>query len=550
MTGADYENSKCVVLWGKNDRDCNPPGYEKILRAREGGARLVVVDPIETKLASLADVWLQIKPGADGLLAMSMIQVIISEDLYDHRFVEEWTIGFEELSEAAKEYTPDRVAERTWLAPDQVREAARLYATTKPACISDGNGLDMHVNVSQNTRAVCMLRALTGNLDKRGGDLIPRAVPSRDLQLKERRRSDLQPVSFEYPLFNSFHATRGDHTLSPVVDAILDEKPYPIKALIIQAANPAVTMANSSRFLQAMDKLEFIVVIDLFMTKTAGLADIVLPATTSFEKTQLNLGSISTNYVILQNRIIDWVGESWPDWKITFELGRKMGYQDLFPWSTAEEAIDYQLEPAGITVEMLRENPDGILFEETEYEKYLHGGFDTRTGKVEFYSAVFEERGYPPIPRFDQAEENALSFDDEKSDYPLIAISGARPGCFVHSQFRNIPSLLQREPEPFVDIHPEDAGARGVSSGDLVTVQTPHGVVRMKANVADNVHAGSIRIAWGWGECDRDFNLNNLTDDRRRDPITGTTSNRCFRCNVVRDRTAKEVPDCGFPGRG
>lgn len=534
MTTPDYENSKCIVIWAKNDRDCNPPGYEKILWARQRGAKLIVIDPIKTKLASLADVWLQIRPGCDGLLAMSMIQVIVSQNLYDPDFVREWTLGFEELREAAKEYVPHRVAERMWLNPDEIREAALLYATTKPACLGDGNGLDMHLNVSQNTRAVCVLRALTGNIDKKGGDLIPRAIPTTDIQLKERSRSDIQPVSFEYPLFNSFHETRGDHTLSPVVDAILEEKPYPVRALIIQAANPAVTMANSNRFLRALDKLEFIVVIDLFMTQTGNLADIFLPATTSFEKTQLNLGSLSTNLVVLQDRVIEWVANSWPDWKITFELARKMGYRDEFPWNSVEEAIDYQLEPSGITVGMLRKNPEGILFEETTYEKYLNGGFDTRSGKVELYSRVFEEHGYPPIPSVEEGKENPLSFDDEASNFPLTGISGARSNSFVHSQFRNVTYLLQREPEPFVDIHPEDAETRRISDGDNVSIETPSGKIDMKAKVSDVVHPGSVRIAWGWGEFDPHYNLNNLTDDEERDSICGTTSNRCFMCNVVK----------------
>jgi anaerobic selenocysteine-containing dehydrogenase len=534
MTAPDYEHSKCIVLWGKNDRDCNPPGYEKILRCKQQGAKLIVIDPIRTDLASLADIWLQTKPGCDGLLAMAMLQVILSYDLYDHDFVRDWTVGFEQLAEVAEHYSPGKVAHRVWLTPDEISRAAVMYATTKPACIADGNGLDMHLDVSQNTRAVCMLRAVTGNLDRVGGDLIPHPIPTRNIQLSERTLSGIQPVTSEYPLFNSFHERRGDHTLSPVVDAILQGKPYPIRGLVIQAANPVVTMANSSRFLRALDKLEFIVVIDLFMTRTAHHASVFLPATTSFEKTQLNLGSMWSNFVILQDQVIDWVANSWPDWKIIFELAREVGCGDEFPWTTVEEAIDYQLEPAGITVEMLRQNPDGILFEDTRYEKYLDDGFDTRSGKVELYSRVFEEHGYSPIPSFEECAEGAVSFGDDTEHFPLMGISGARPNCFVHSQFRNIPPLLQREPEPLVDIHPDDLATRSLHDGDRVRIETPNGNIQMKARASDVVHPGSVRIAWGWGEFDPPSNLNNLTDDQQRDPISSTTSNRCFMCNVVK----------------
>jgi len=535
MTDPDSKNSKCIIVWGKNDRDTNPSGYDMILRAKQRGVKLIVVDPVRTKLASLADIWLQVKPGCDGLLAMSMIQVIISENLYDADFVRNWTVGFDELKASANHYTPERVAGRIWLEAKQIRESARLYSRTKPACIIDGNGLDMHVNVSQNTRAVCFLRALTGNVDRKGGDLIPQPIPARDLQLKERARNDITPVSFEYPLFNSFHKARGDQTLSPVVDAVLEEKPYPVKALIVQAANPAVTMANSKRVLRALQKLEFIVVIDLFMTQTAELADIVLPTTTSFEKTQLNLKSLSSNSVVLQNQVIEWIENSWPDWKITFGLARRMGYGREFPWNTVEEAIDYQLKPAGLNVEMLRKHPEGIVFEETRYEKYEDGGFETRSGRIEFFSEVFKEYGYPPVPDFDEDEENHLSFYGKQDDFPLIGISGARPNSFVHSQFRNIPGLLKREPEPFVDLHPEDARARGISDGNDVRIETPNGRIRMKAKVSTIVHPGAVRIAWGWGEMSSDFNLNDLTEDERRDPLCSTTPNRCFMCNVVKE---------------
>ena len=466
---------------------------------------------------------------------MSMIQVIISEELYDRNFIREWAVGFDEIEKAAQDYVPERVAAKMWLEPEQIRESARLYATTKPACVIDGNGLDMHVNVFQNTRSVCILRALTGNLDRKGGDLLPKPIPTEDMQLTERFRSDIEPISFKYPLFNKFHKTRGDHVLSSVVDAILTEKPYPIKALIIQASNPVVTMANSSRFLRALEKLEFIVVIDLFMTRTAQCAHIILPTTTCFEKTQLNLRHMSRNDVALQNQVIDWVGESWPDWKITFELAKKMGYGKEFPWSTVEEAIDYQLNPSGISVEMLRQSPDGISYEETSYEKYSDNGFTTRSGKVELYSEALKKHGYPPIPIFHEDEENRLSFYTERARFSLVGISGARPSSFVHSQFRNIPSLLALEPEPLVDIHPQDAEMREIMDGDSVRVETPHGRVLMKARVSPVVYPGSVRIAWGWGEYNPDCNLNDLTDDDKRDPVTGTPSNRCFMCNVVRE---------------
>ncbi|MBW2343734.1 MAG: molybdopterin-dependent oxidoreductase, partial [Deltaproteobacteria bacterium] len=465
--------------------------YEGIRYAKKHGAKLIVIDPVRTGLASMADIWLQIKPGHDGILAMSMINEIICERSYDKDFVKGWAVGFEKLKETAGAYKAEKIAESIWLDPDMIRSASHLYAATGPACIIEGNGLDMQLNVFNNTRAVCILRGLTGNLDKPGGDLIPQPIPVRNIQLKDRLPQGAKPITLEYPLFNEFHETWGNHAQSCVIDAILDEKPYPVKMLVVQSANPVVTMTDSNRVIRALENLDFTVVIDLFMTRTAKLADVVLPATSSFEKAQLNRAFMRNNPIIIQNQVIDWIADSWPDWKITFELARRLGLDKEFPWQSAEDAINYQLEPAGITVDMLRENPDGTRIEDLEYEKYKAGGFVTPSGKVEFYSKRLEEHGYPPVP-----------------------------------------SLVKRDQECVIDIHPDDALEKKISDGETVKVETPRGHIHMKARISDVVHKGSIRIAWGWGEFSPDYNLNNLTDDDRRSDITGTPSNRSFMCNI------------------
>jgi anaerobic selenocysteine-containing dehydrogenase len=230
--------------------------------------------------------------------------------------------------------------------------------------------------------------------------------------------------------------------------------------------------------------------------------------------------------------VIDWIADSWPDWKITFELARRLGFEKEFPWDTAEDAIDFQLEPAGITVDMLRENPRGTRVEKAEFEKYKRKGFSTPSGKVEFYSDKLKANGYFPTPHFDIDADNAISFHDRKDEFPFLGISGARSKCFTHSQFKFVPSLVERKQECVVDIHPEDARRNEISDGDTVKVENPRGCVIMKARISDVVHPGSIRIAWGWGEFDPDFNLNNLTDDDKRGSITATPSSRNFMCNI------------------
>jgi anaerobic selenocysteine-containing dehydrogenase len=259
----------------------------------------------------------------------------------------------------------------------------------------------------------------------------------------------------------------------------------------------------------------------------------VLPTTTSFEKTQLNLKAYA-NPVILQNQVIDWEGDSWPDWKITFELARRLGFKKEFPWRTVEAAIDYQLEPAGLTVQKLRENPDGMRCDELRYAKYENEGFKTRSGKVELYADVLKENGYPPLPSFNANTENQISFYDLKEQFPLIGISGSRPSAFVHSQFRHVPQLLKHASEPLVDIHPQDAKRLNLENGETVSIETPNGRISMKTKISKIVHPGSVRMAWGWGDHLRDCNLNELSDDTARDPITATPSNRCFMCKLTK----------------
>ena len=532
MSSPDYKNSKYIIVWGRNDHNSKPRLFENILYAKEQGAKLIVIDPVKTELAQIADSWLQIKPGGDGLFAMAMMNVIIKEKLHDQKFVDKWTLGFDRLSQIIDAYSPKIISKIINIDSDVIRTIARLYATTKPACIGEGNGLDMNLEVFQTTRAICILRALTGNIDKKGGDKIPLPIPFRNIELSELLPKDVKPITYEYPLFDHFRPTRGNPALGPVTDAIINKKPYPIKVLIIQGTNPVVTVANTKRFLKALDSLDLIIVIDLFMTQTAKYADIVLPTTTSFETTRINFPALYSNQVVLQDKIINSLGNSWPDWKITFELAHRMNFEKEFPWKNVEQAIDYQLEPTGITVKQLRSKPKGIDFQHKKsYLKYLEDGFHTPSKKVEILSEKLQRYGFSGLPSFKLSIEN-YSYYKLKEEYPLLAISGARPNYFVHSQFRNIESLLKCEPEPLVDIHSLDAKERKIENSDLIKIFTPNGSIEMKANVSNIISPGIIRIPWGWGESNLTYNANNLTDDSEKSPITSTTSNRSFMCNI------------------
>ncbi|MDY0187093.1 MAG: molybdopterin-dependent oxidoreductase [Syntrophus sp. (in: bacteria)] len=532
MAFPEARNARFIIVWGKNDGNTALGAAEAISYAREQGATLVVIDPVQTALARKADIWLQIKPGHDGLLAMAMIHQIIEEKLYDAEFVERYTIGFVQLKEAAARYPAEEVAGRTWLAADKIRQLARLYATAKPACIIDGNGLDMHREVFDTTRAIAMLRALTGNLDKPGGDVLPQPIPLRNLQLKDRLPADSVPITCDYPLFNSFSETWGNQVQGCLVDAILEEMPYPVKMAVVQTGNPVVTMADSTRTREAFCKLETLVVIEMFMTETARLADVILPAASCFETTQLNRFSIRNNPMYLQDAVIPPVGDTWPNWRIVFELGRRLGFAEEFPWQTAEEAIDYQLGPAGVTAEKLRQNGNGLRIEELRYEKYREQPFKTPSGKVEFFSRRLAEAGLPGVPFAEGLGDDPISFADQSDSYPVLGISGSRNIRFTNSQFFNIPSLLQGGEGCVVDIHPEDARHYDLQEGDRVRIESPKGGIEMAARISTTVRPGTVRIAWGWGNYDPLSNLNTLTEDDRRGRVTGTSTSRSFMCRL------------------
>ncbi|MBM9512148.1 molybdopterin-containing oxidoreductase family protein [Desulfogranum marinum] len=532
MAFPEAKNSRCIIVWGKNDVNTALGAAEAIFFAKEQGAKLIVIDPVETTLAKKADIWLRIRPGHDGLLAMAMINEIIEKELYDKDFVNAYTTGFERLKEVSANYSADKVANQIWLTPRQIREVAHLYATIKPASIIDGNGLDMHRHVFDTTRAVAFLRPLTGNLDTSGGDVLPQPIPVKDMQLRDRLPEGALPITSAFPLFNTFSPTWGNQVQGCIVDAILEEKPYPLKMVVVQSGNPVVTMADSKRTRAAFDKVDSLVVIDMFMTETARMADVVLPAASCFEKTQLNRASIRNNPIILQNEVIPPVGQSWPDWKITFALARELGFSNEFPWQTAEEAIDYQLEPTGVDVQSIRNQHNAVRLEELQYEKYLQQPFNTPTGKVEFYSERLAQAGLAAVPFEEGKIENPISFFDQADEYPLLGISGSRDIHFTNSQYRTVPTLLEKSSKGKVDIHPRDAALLGILSGDVVEITTPKGSIEMEAKLSTVVRQGSVRIAWGWGEYSKSCNLNTLTEDDARGPVTGTSTSRSFMCRI------------------
>jgi len=514
----DVAHTSCIIIWGGNPDVTNKPQSIAIKGAIERGAKLVVIDPRVTSYAEEADIHAQLRPGTDGALALGMLNVIINEELYDAEFVDKWAIGFKELKEFVKDYPPEKVEEITWVSAETIREIARMYATTKPACISPRNALDQHTNASCTIRAINILMAITGNLDVKGGNIIalPVLMGLNDVSLGEKLPPEAlkKKIGVDRCLISKILHMFPTAATPSLWDAIIHDNPYPIKAMFVMAANPALICANSKVVEEALRKLEFLVVADIFMTPTAELADIVLPACTFLEKTRfvaydphVDHGWNVPSRVVLSPKVVEPLEESWSDWKIICELARKMDYGEYFPWETEEEAIDYELEPLGITCEELRAHPEGIIIPippilykkfrgllggiirgilkitvfrnypemYRKYERFMKG-FMTPSKKVEIYSERLEKLGYDSLPVYREPAESPVSRPDLAKEYPLILIAGSKLEMYTHSEMHNIPQLRELFPENLLKINPETAAKLNIEDGNVVTVESPRAV--------------------------------------------------------------------------
>lgn len=529
FTSEDPLESKCIVLWGNNPDESRWMWAEHIHAAVEKGLKLIVIDPRRTPLAKKG-IHLQIRPGTDAALGLAMLNVIISEGLYDEQFLREWTVGFDELKEHVKQYPPEKVEEITWVPAPEIRKAARIFATVKPACIVPGTSpLAQNGNGLQNERLLCILQTVTGNLDVPGGWAMTPLIRLSDLRLPV----DEEPIgAAEYPVFYKTGGKAVPYGQTVVFpEVVLSEKPYPIKALIVTGGNPALTLPDSNKVAEALQKLDLLVVINPFMTETAEMAHIVLPACTFLEK--MGLGMVyginaGLPYVLLRKQVVEPPGEAWADWKFWTELARKMGLGEYFPWNTDEEVVAHLLEPSGVTLEQLEENPCGVYYDTKNYKARETFGFRTPSRKIEIYSKALEEAGFDPLPTHREPSQSPVRTPELAKKYPLILITGARMREYTHSQLRNMTQMRRRVPEPLAEVHPSTARKYDIVNGGMIWVETRKGSIKMKAKVTEDIAPLVVSIPHGWAQA----NANVLTDIENRDPISGYPELKALLCRI------------------
>ena len=537
---------ECILYWGHNPVFSGPDGETRfnVLEALEHNPKIIVVDPRRTGLAEKAEIWLQLRPGSDDALALAMLNVIMDEKLYDEPFVTQWTHGFDALREHVTRFTPEWAEPITWVAADKIRAAARLFARTRPAMMEWGCAIEHTPKCIQTVRAVSMLPALTGNIDVPGGWVFGMHGLGRFPSLIENLTPEANAKRLGADSFKLLGGEGADLPAAHIptlLQAMREGKPYPVKAFLVFGNNTLTTFANSKLVYESLMKLDFMVCADLFMTPTAELADIVLPAAAWPELDQIaGLPTVAANVVLAQQKVVQ-IGECKPDEEIFVELARRM----KLPVGTepVKQVLDAQLAAGGIDMTFDDLKQQGFIKVPFKYRKYENGGFRTPTGKIELYSTRFEQMGYAPLPYYEEAPESPLATPDVAKNYPLVLTSGGRIPFFFNSEHRQIAKLRRAHRDPIAEIHPDTAARHGIAKGDWMWVETRRGRMRQKAKLTDGIDPRVIHAQHGWWFPEQpgpeygvwQSNVNLLTDNGPPyDPAMGTYQLRGLLCRVSR----------------
>ncbi|HXK53186.1 MAG TPA: molybdopterin-dependent oxidoreductase, partial [Hyphomicrobiales bacterium] len=396
-----------ILYWGHNPVNSGPDGETRfsVRDSLAANPKIIVVDPRETYLAKKADIWLQLRPGTDDALALAMLNVLIEEKLYDAEFVEKWTHGFAELAERVRPHTPEWAEGVTWVPADKIRAAARLYAEIRPSAMEWGVAIEQTPNCIQTVRAVSLLPALTGNIDVPGGWVFGMNGIGRFPSLIENLSPEMNAKRLGADRFKLLCGEGADLPaahIPTVLQAMRTGKPYPVKAFMVFGNNTLTTYGNSKLVYESLMKLDFMVCADLFMTPTAELADLVLPAASWPELNQIaGLPTRAANIVLAQQKTVQ-IGECKSDEEIFVALARRMKLETCT--EPVEDVLDAQVRAGtGMSYDDLKVR--GFYKIPFRYRKYEEKGFKTPTGKIELYSTRFEEMGYDPLPHYEEPPE-------------------------------------------------------------------------------------------------------------------------------------------------
>jgi len=511
----DLRFSQVIVLWGTNTMVTNRHLWPVIEEARWHGATVICVDPIRTVTAAAADWHVQPLPGTDAALALGMMHVIVEQDLIDHAYVAERTVGFEELSSRLADYPPARVAKICGLSVETIGELATTYASRRPAAIRLLIGMEHRQHGAMAFRTIACLPALVGAWRDRGGGLCRSVGSLFDELLNDRvlRRPELASARRRPVPMGQLGRALTDPALDP-----------PITALVVYNCNPAVIAPNQSAVVDGLRRDDlFTVVLEQFMTDTARYADVILPATTQVEHLDL-MAPWGHLYLTLNEPAIEPAGESAPNTEIFRRLSRAMGFTEPELYESDEQLVRQLLASAthpfvaGITYEQLQREGWVRIARPADWRPFAEGGFPTASGRLELCSPGLAARGHDPLPAWTPATEGLHGDPELRRRYPLSCLTTKSQLRFLNSSYGYLPSHRLAEGRPHLEIHAEDAASRGIAEGDTVRVWNDRGTLVLTARISDKVRPGLVTVPFGWpSDAAGGAGCNTLTNDTATD---------------------------------
>jgi len=544
-----FIHSRYIIAWASNIHGNNVHLWPFIVEARRRGAKLVVIDPYRTRTAASADWYLPINPGTDGALALAMMHVIIGEGLYDADYVAKYTLGFDELREKVKAYPPERAAQWTGIAAEDIRKLAREYATVRPSVIRVNYGVQRSEGGGMATRAISMLPCIIGSLKEVGGGIHLSTSGAFDLNKDSLRRPDLKPDGLDHsPRVVSM--VRLGEALNTLSDP-------PVKALFVYSSNPAAVCPNHNEVVRGLRREDlFTVVHEQFFTDTTDYADIVLPATTFFEHKDLQ-AAYGHYYLQVSDQAIEPLGECRANVEVFRALAERMGFKDSCFSESVDEMIDGALASKnpwleGISRERLERERQGRLnfsrqlpvascqSETSEslepFLPFAHGNFRTPSGKAELYSEAMKALGLDPVAEFTPPTESRNG--GQGTAFPLELLA-RKADNFLNSTFPNVPSVQAMEEPDLLEMHSADARARGIADGETVRVYNGRGEIFLKARVDGAVQPGVVSARLSWAKLSPGYrNINVLTSEK----LTDLGNSATFYSVLVEVESSKSFP--------
>ncbi len=511
----DFQFSKMTILWGANPGQSHLPLMQSINRSRRQSGKLIVIDPRLSLTAKKADLFLQIRPGADAALALGLIRLLIEKRAYDREFVSKFSTGFKELATYTEKFTPEYVARQTEVSEEAVLRLHNMMLRNIPQIINYiGLSLEHQTNGFNTIRAIACLSALCGAIDIKGGEPWDEKICVNSLRLSDDGQfRDMEPAGYnKFPLFCD--VMRESHSLSGM-DYMLGRGEYPIKGLIFSGANPVLSNPNSAKVTEALSSLDLLVARDLFMTESAKLAHYIIPAASFLERSELHFYP-HLQRAALSTKVLDVEG-AWDEYTVWHDLAHRLGFgKTSFPWKDEEAVNRWILEPTGISLDDLIVQPEGCLYNPlVKYRKFETKPFPTPSGKFEFASEQLKQMGHTPLPVYIPPDY----LTSPSPDFPLRMLGSTRKGSYYLSRYREIEKFKKAFPSARAEIHVDDAANLGISDGAMVRIVSKIGAVVIEVQVIEDgsILRGFIEVPHGWNTP----NVNRLTDDRDVDPISG-----------------------------